>query len=94
VETARDGQEALEKLRATPGCRLVLSDIEMPRLNGFELLSQMRSDPRLAQIPLVYLTSRSGEKHRSLALQLGAVGFLNKPYLESELQQVVERVLA
>ena len=64
--------------------RLVICDIEMPNMNGFEFLTQRRQDPELAQIPTVMLTSRSNDKHRWLAMQLGAVDYFTKPYLEQE----------
>ncbi len=94
VATARDGQEALDWLRSGTSCPLVVSDVEMPRLNGFELLAQMKADPALAAIPLVYLTSRSGKKHRQMAAQLGASGYLSKPYLENDLKQIILRAMA
>ena len=62
----------------------MICDIEMPNMNGFEFLTQRRQDPELAQIPTVMLTSRSNDKHRWLAMQLGAVDYFTKPYLEQE----------
>ncbi|GBC59142.1 hypothetical protein DENIS_0078 [Desulfonema ishimotonii] len=81
--TAKDGIDALEKLRdSTPG--LILLDIEMPRMNGYEFLSAMRSDPEYRDIPVIMLTSRATAKHREKALSLGASGFMVKPYNENE----------
>jgi chemotaxis family two-component system sensor histidine kinase/response regulator PixL len=84
VLQARDGQEALEQLAQNPAVRLVVCDIEMPNMNGFEFLTARRQDPALAQIPTLMLTSRSNDKHRWLAMQLGANDYFSKPYLEQE----------
>ena len=81
---ARDGQEALEQLEQNPAVKLVVCDIEMPNMNGFEFLSKRRENPAIAQIPTFMLTSRSNEKHRWLAMQLGATDYFTKPYLEQE----------
>jgi len=78
VQLAKDGIEALDMmLQAAP--QAVLLDIEMPRLDGFELLSIIRSTPQLAQIPVVMLTSRAAEKHQQYAANLGANAYLIKP---------------
>jgi chemosensory pili system protein ChpA (sensor histidine kinase/response regulator) len=69
----------------------VLSDIEMPRMDGFDLLRNMRSDPRLAPLPVVMITSRIAQKHRDYAAQLGANHYLGKPYSEEELLALVAR---
>jgi two-component system, chemotaxis family, sensor histidine kinase and response regulator PixL len=84
VLQARDGQEALEQLGQNSAVSLVVCDIEMPNMNGFEFLTARRSDPALIQIPTLMLTSRSNDKHRWLAMQLGATGYFTKPYLEQE----------
>jgi CheY-like chemotaxis protein/HPt (histidine-containing phosphotransfer) domain-containing protein len=88
VDVACDGQEALAMLQQAQ-YRLVISDIEMPKLNGFELLSQMQSSTRLAKIPLIFLTSCVGEQYRQLAIELGACGYLNKPHCESDLRRAI-----
>ena len=82
VLQVRDGQEALDQLRQTQSVHLIICDVEMPNMNGFEFLTQRRHDPALAKIPTVMLTSRSNDKHRRLAMQLGAVDYFTKPYLE------------
>ncbi|MBE9139823.1 response regulator, partial [Nodosilinea sp. LEGE 07088] len=84
VLQARDGQEALEHLEQTPTVGLIVCDIEMPNMNGFEFLTARRQDSALAQIPTLMLTSRSNDKHRWLAMQLGATDYFSKPYLEQE----------
>ncbi len=89
VLQARDGYEAIEQLQLQPAIRLVICDIEMPRMNGFEFLHYRLQNPALADIPVVILTSRSGDKHRLLAMELGATAYLNKPYLEQQLLATV-----
>jgi two-component system, chemotaxis family, sensor histidine kinase and response regulator PixL len=92
VLSARDGLEALEKLQQSPAIQLVLCDIEMPNLNGFEFLCQWRQDPQLAKIPVAMLTSRSNNKHRRLATQLGACAYFTKPYIELEFLQAIKNI--
>ena len=62
-------------------------------MNGFEFLNYRQQNPALAEIPIVILTSRSGEKHRLVAMELGATAFLNKPYLEQQLLATVAGLL-
>lgn len=82
---AKDGQEAIEKLRSGLEVQGVISDIEMPRLDGYGLLGAMQQLPHLASIPVLMLTSRSGNKHRQRAMQLGAADYIVKPCRENEL---------
>ncbi|MBW4574608.1 MAG: hybrid sensor histidine kinase/response regulator [Aphanothece sp. CMT-3BRIN-NPC111] len=89
VYQAQDGLEALELLRQSSDIGLVICDIEMPRVNGFEFLNHWRQDPALAKIPVVMLTSRNSEKHRLLASELGAAAYFTKPYLEQELLRTI-----
>jgi len=84
VLQARDGREAIKQLQQNPTVQLVICDVEMPNMNGFEFLSQRRQDPLLSQIPVVMLTSRSSDKHRQLAMHLGAKAYFTKPYIEQE----------
>ncbi len=93
VIQAQNGVEALEKLQLHPEIRVVISDLEMPRMNGFELLSNFRQYPNLAKIPVVILTSRSAEKHRQLAQELGAKAYLTKPYLEHEFLSTIQSLI-
>lgn len=93
VHEAEDGLEALTQLRQHPGIDLIICDIEMPRLNGFEFLSQTQQDPTLAAIPVVMLTSRSQGKHRHTALSLGAVEYFTKPYDQDDLLASIDRFL-
>ena len=85
VIQAGDGQEALTKLRQHPEIQLIICDIEMPRMNGFEFLYAYRQDSTLSQVDVIMLTSRSGYKHRQMSLELGAKFYLTKPYSEQEL---------
>ncbi|MCX6954437.1 MAG: response regulator, partial [Verrucomicrobia bacterium] len=92
VETAVDGSEALEKLRAG-GYALVVSDLEMPRVNGFELISEMHRHPDLAEIPVIILTSRDAAKHRDRARELRAADYLIKPVSREQLTSAVSAQL-
>jgi chemotaxis family two-component system sensor histidine kinase/response regulator PixL len=93
VIQAQNGIEALEQLQRHPEIQIVISDLEMPRMNGFELLSNIRQNPNVSKLPIVILTSRSAEKHRQLAQELGAQGYLTKPYLEHELLATIEKLM-
>ncbi|NEP62244.1 MAG: response regulator, partial [Symploca sp. SIO2G7] len=93
VFQAKDGYEALEQLRSHQEIQVVLCDIEMPRMNGFEFLKHHQQDPSLKTIPVIILTSRSGEKHRLIAVELGATAYITKPYIEHQLLTTVEDVL-
>ncbi|MGY6531018.1 MAG: hybrid sensor histidine kinase/response regulator [Cyanobacterium sp.] len=92
VEVARDGQDAWEKLSGGLPCEIVLCDIEMPRMNGLELLARMQQDDVLSQLPVAMVTSRGAEKHRSIAADLGARAYFTKPYIEDELLDVAKRL--
>lgn len=86
VVMAKDGVEALERLQESrPAVMLV--DIEMPRMDGFELTRLVRSSGTLRDLPIIMITSRAADKHRSLAAELGVDVFLGKPYSEQELLQ-------
>ncbi|NEQ22767.1 MAG: hybrid sensor histidine kinase/response regulator, partial [Microcoleus sp. SIO2G3] len=85
VLQAKDGYEAIEQLRQHREIQLVICDIEMPRMNGFEFLKYRQQDSVLADIPVVMLTSRSASKHRLIATELGATAYITKPYLEQML---------
>ncbi|MGM3309447.1 response regulator [Anabaena sp. WFMT] len=93
VEQARDGQEAWDKLRSGLPCDIVFCDIEMPRCDGLELLSRIQKDNTLNHLPIAMLTSRGADKHRQMAVQLGASGYFTKPYLEEALLEAASRML-
>ena len=94
VLQARDGREALEQLQQSPGIQLVICDVEMPNMNGFEFLGQRRGDPNLMKIPVAMLTSRSSEKHRQLATHLGASAYFTKPYIEQQFLETIKNMIA
>jgi len=84
VETAKDGVDALEKMHdILPD--VVLLDVEMPRMDGFELARVMRNDARLKSVPIIMITSRTADKHRNHALEIGVNVYLGKPYQEAVL---------
>jgi chemotaxis family two-component system sensor histidine kinase/response regulator PixL len=93
VLQARDGREAIEQLQRSSWVSLVICDIEMPNMNGFEFLSYRRQDPQLSLIPVAMLTSRSNDKHRWLAMQLGATAYFTKPYLEQEFLAAIKHII-
>lgn len=93
VALARDGLDALEQLRLkTPAA--VLLDIEMPRMDGFELLTALRDDARWRSLPVAMITSRTAERHREHAIKLGATAYLGKPFVEEELLGLLMQWLA
>ena len=94
VLLAKDGLDAMEKLAADELPVLVLSDIEMPRMDGFDLVRNMRADARLAPLPVIMITSRIAQKHRDYAGQLGVDHYLGKPYDEEQLMGLVARYTA
>jgi chemosensory pili system protein ChpA (sensor histidine kinase/response regulator) len=89
VALAADGLQALERL-AEEKPAVVLSDIEMPRMDGFDLARNIRNDRKLAQVPIIMITSRIAEKHREHAKELGVNHYLGKPYSEEELLSLVK----
>jgi chemosensory pili system protein ChpA (sensor histidine kinase/response regulator) len=84
VLTARDGMDAVALL-AENVPDIILLDIEMPRMDGYEVAAHVRNDPRLHDVPIIMITSRVGEKHRARAIELGVDDYLGKPYQESQL---------
>jgi chemosensory pili system protein ChpA (sensor histidine kinase/response regulator) len=92
VETAKDGLEALEKLGAF-AADLVLLDIEMPRMDGFEVLSAVRMEKRWQDLPVIMISSRTAEKHLEHAKALGATDFLGKPYQNHTLLEHINKYL-
>jgi chemosensory pili system protein ChpA (sensor histidine kinase/response regulator) len=84
VVLARDGLDALRQLQDTVP-DVMLLDIEMPRMDGFELIGQMRADARWRDVPVIMISSRTAEKHREHAQSLGVLAFLGKPFDEADL---------
>ncbi|MDB5820379.1 MAG: hybrid sensor histidine kinase/response regulator, partial [Rhizobacter sp.] len=93
VTVAKDGLDALEKL-AEERPAVILSDIEMPRMDGFDLVRNLRADPALAGLPVIMITSRIATKHRDYATELGVDHYLGKPYSEEELLALIGRYTA
>ncbi len=88
VASAKDGVDALQQMQETVP-DLLLLDVEMPRMDGFELTRNLRGNPRYAAIPIVIITSRTADKHRAYALELGANAYFGKPYVEDDLLRSV-----
>ena len=93
VATAKDGMEALEQV-GDFAPNVILLDIEMPRMDGFELLGHLRRDPRWVALPVIMISSRTAQKHREHAASLGATGFLGKPYQNEVLLEALQEVLS
>jgi chemosensory pili system protein ChpA (sensor histidine kinase/response regulator) len=92
IKLAADGLEAAEVI-AQQGCHLVITDLEMPRMTGYELMAQLRQSPTTKRIPVMVVTSRAGAKHRDRAMKEGASAFLTKPVQEDQLLAAVEQLL-
>ncbi|MCS6293114.1 MAG: hybrid sensor histidine kinase/response regulator [Nitrospira sp.] len=90
VDTAVDGEDGLRKASAH-SYRLIFTDLEMPKLNGLEVIQALRSRPQTQQTPVVVMTTRAGDKHRQMALNIGASSYIAKPVEERALLQEVER---
>ena len=93
VTVAKDGLDALEQLEVERPA-VMLSDIEMPRMDGFDLLRNVRHDPRWQNLPVIMITSRIAQKHRDMAQQLGADHYLGKPYDEEQLIGLIQEHIA
>jgi chemosensory pili system protein ChpA (sensor histidine kinase/response regulator) len=92
VIAAKDGVDAVSKLQEhIPD--IMLLDIEMPRMDGFELATHVRNEPRLRDIPIIMITSRTGDKHRQRAMQIGVNRYLGKPFQESDLLENIQALL-
>jgi chemosensory pili system protein ChpA (sensor histidine kinase/response regulator) len=90
VDTAVDGEEGLRKASAH-NYRLIITDLEMPKLNGYEVIQGLRSRPQTQQTPIIVMTTRAGDKHRQMALNIGASSYIAKPVEERALIREVER---
>jgi chemosensory pili system protein ChpA (sensor histidine kinase/response regulator) len=92
VVAAKDGVDAVSRLQdCIPD--IILLDIEMPRMDGFELATHVRNEPRLRTVPIIMITSRTGDKHRQRAMQIGVDRYLGKPFQESELLENINALL-
>jgi CheY-like chemotaxis protein/chemotaxis signal transduction protein len=92
VQMARDGLEALEMISAQAPAAVLL-DIEMPRMDGYELISTVRAQEQYRTLPLIVLTSRAAAKHQQRAMSLGASAYVIKPYQDEELLGIIERLV-
>ena len=94
VATAKDGVDAMSQLQETDIMPdVVLLDIEMPRMDGFEVLRSVRRDEKLKDLPIIMITSRTGEKHKQQAMELGVNQYLGKPFQEANLLATIEEVI-
>jgi chemosensory pili system protein ChpA (sensor histidine kinase/response regulator) len=90
VATAKDGVDALQQLQdLRPDC--ILLDVEMPRMDGFEFARNVRADAQTKRIPIIMITSRTADKHRNHALELGVNEYMGKPYQEDQLLALIKR---
>ena len=93
VLQAGDGWEAIKQLQSNSSVKLVICDIEMPNMNGFDFMNHRRQEAQLLKIPIVMLTSRSSDKHRRLAMHLGATAYFTKPYIEQGFLKAIKDIL-
>jgi len=90
VDTAVDGEDGLRKASAVP-YRLIITDLEMPKVNGYEVIQALRSRPQTQATPILVMTTRAADKHRQMAMSLGATAYIAKPVNERTLIQDIER---
>ncbi|MBL8071596.1 MAG: response regulator, partial [Nitrospira sp.] len=90
VETATDGEEGCRKALVQQ-YQLIITDLEMPKLNGFEVIQALRARPQTQATPILVMTTRAGEKHRQMAVSVGASGYIAKPVEERALIQEVRK---
>ncbi|MGF1517423.1 MAG: response regulator [Nodosilinea sp.] len=93
VAQAKDGQDALDKLVAGLAVEAVICDVEMPRLDGYGFLARLKAETDHEHLPVAMLTSRSSQKHRQLAMNLGAAAYFTKPYSEQSLLRTLEDMI-
>jgi chemosensory pili system protein ChpA (sensor histidine kinase/response regulator) len=93
VVLAKDGLDAITKLEEIRP-DIMLLDIEMPRMDGFEVASLVRHNPHLIGLPIIMITSRTGEKHRERAFQIGVNAYMGKPFQEQQLLETIAELLA
>jgi chemosensory pili system protein ChpA (sensor histidine kinase/response regulator) len=92
VYTARDGLDAITVLQEH-SVDVILLDIEMPRMDGYQFATHVRNDPKQKHVPIIMITSRSGEKHRAKAIEIGVNDYLSKPYQEGQLIAAIEALV-
>ncbi len=94
VDQAQDGRVAISRLTVDPDYQAIITDLEMPRVDGFGLLRHLQTQPQLAEIPTIVLTSRSATKHRDKAVELNANAYLTKPFQKQALVSLLQLLLA
>jgi chemosensory pili system protein ChpA (sensor histidine kinase/response regulator) len=92
VVTAKDGLDAISILQDSKP-DIILLDIEMPRMDGYEFATHVRNDERFADVPIIMITSRVGDKHRARAIEIGVNDYLGKPYQDTQLLAAIQRLL-
>ncbi|VAW58988.1 Signal transduction histidine kinase CheA, partial [hydrothermal vent metagenome] len=92
VVTAKDGVDAVSQLQEIKP-DVMLLDIEMPRMDGYEVASHVRNDPRLVDLPIIMITSRSGSKHKEKAMEIGVNKYMGKPFQEDELLKNIHELI-
>jgi chemosensory pili system protein ChpA (sensor histidine kinase/response regulator) len=92
VVTARDGLDAISVM-SDHKPDIILLDIEMPNMDGYEFASHVRNDERVSDVPIIMVTSRVGDKHRARAIELGVNDYLGKPYQDAALLDAIQRLL-
>jgi chemosensory pili system protein ChpA (sensor histidine kinase/response regulator) len=93
VETAKNGIDALEKLRMFHTPNVILSDVEMPRMGGFEFVRALREDEALKDIPVIFISSKTDPADREQAAAVGAAAYLTKPYDQVQLLELINRLV-
>lgn len=93
IHEAGDGQEALEKLRGQPGIQLVLTDINMPKMDGLQLLAAMKASAAWRGLPVVMITTEGGETKVGEAVRLGAAGYVRKPFTADQIKEKLAGIL-
>jgi two-component system OmpR family response regulator len=92
VESALDGESALQRLRAGARPDLVILDVMLPRLNGFEVLKAIRADAALRELPVIVLTAKGQQQDRRMAEEIGVEGYMTKPFANTDVVAAVRRV--
>jgi chemosensory pili system protein ChpA (sensor histidine kinase/response regulator) len=92
VVTAKDGMDAVSLLQDNKP-DIILLDIEMPRMDGYEFAAHVRNDERVSDVPIIMITSRVGDKHRARAIEIGVNDYLGKPYQDEQLLDAIQRLL-
>jgi CheY-like chemotaxis protein len=91
---AVDGLDALEKLRTDDDISAVFTDLEMPRMHGYELIAEIRNSAAFRELPITVVTSRDAEKHRKRAAELGANSYITKPFTREQLAHCLENLIS